>query len=188
MGRPGMDDARPHVRGRPLQHSPPRLLAEVAAAEVFVDRMHSCGVRAHDLAARCWTRSLTRHQFEGPRREVWRRYELAPPFWPLTVHRGAAGLTGYGVNREAVCVQYQQIKLPPAGPGSAATAERVEIVPQLRQLMRFASARNPALVYEPLTPQYAIHIVKEYLVDAAISLIEGSGPLRIDDDTRLAGR
>ena len=54
------------------------------AVDVFLEFMRNKRVRPYDIATRCRTRSLTRHVPIGPRREIVRSFDLAPPFWPVT--------------------------------------------------------------------------------------------------------
>lgn len=179
MGWSGDDEPGTHGRRHPMHEDRSRSLAERVAAEVFVYLMRSSRVRPYDLVAQCWTRSITRHRSDGPRNEISHHYELAPPFWPLTISRGTAGLAGYGVNRDAACVRYEQMTLPPTGYEDGLTVERAEFGPECRQLLRRASADNPAFLCKRLAPRYAVQVVKEYLIEAAISLAEGRGPLVI---------
>jgi len=44
-------------------------------------------------------------------------------------------------------------------------------------LVRRATPHNTIFVCETLPPEYAVEIVKDYLIDAALSLTEGRGTL-----------
>lgn len=141
-------------------------------------------VRHYDLVAERWTGSVTGPYRAGPRSEILHNYELAPPFWPLTTSRGRAALAGYGVNRDALCIRYEQMTLPRSGYNDGPTVECPEFGPAYRQLMQRASARNPAFLCERLPPWYAVQIVSEYLIEAALSLAEGRGPLIVENGSR----
>jgi hypothetical protein len=43
--------------------------------------------------------------------------------------------------------------------------------------LRHASGHEPAFVCEPLTPRESADVAKAYLIDAAMSLADGRGPL-----------
>jgi hypothetical protein len=89
-------------------------------------------------------------------------------------------VSGYGVHCEAVCIRYEQNTHPTGGYEFGFIASRAEFGPGFRQLMRRATPSNPAFVCEILPPRYAIQVVKNYLIDAALSLIEGRGPLIVN--------
>jgi hypothetical protein len=55
--------------------------------------------------------------------------------------------------------------------------QRVEFGPGCQGLLRRCSPARPVFICELLTPREAIEVVKTYLLDAAISLAEGRGPL-----------
>jgi hypothetical protein len=158
---------------------PSRSLAGRAAAEAFVYLMHRCRVREHELAVEGWIGAADRPVTGGTSREIVRRYRLAPPFWALTVKAGETTLTGYGVNTHAVLVRYAQRTIPLSGPADGFTAVRTEFGPGCRELLRRASGPVPAFVCESLTPREAQEVAKAYLIDAAMSLTEGRGPLVI---------
>lgn len=179
MGWSGSDEPGAHGRRHPMHEDRSRSLAERVAVEVFVHLMRSSRVRHYDLVAQRWTRAITRHRSDGPRNEILHHFELAPPFWPLTIDRGTAGWAGYGVNRDAACIRYEQMTVAPTGYEDGFTVERAEFGPECRQLMRRASAGNPAFLCERLAPRHAVQVVKDYLIEAAISLTEGRGPLVI---------
>lgn len=139
--------------------------------------MHRCRVRQHEYAVEGWIGAADRPVAGGTSREIVRRYRLAPPFWALTVKADEATLTGYGVNTHAVLVRYAQRVIPLSGPADGFTTVRTEFGPGCRELLRRASGPVPAFVCEPLTPGEAEEVAKTYLIDAAMSLAEGRGPL-----------
>lgn len=151
--------------------------AERAATEVFVLLMRRHRVRYFDLALWVSTRTITHHGFSGPKHEVVRRYEPAPPFWPLTIDRSQGALAGYGVNRGAACIAYAQYRHPTTEHVDAAAVERVVFAPGCRERIGHASRTNPAFACGRLTSRRAIEILKTYLIDAVISLSEGGGAL-----------
>ncbi len=143
----------------------------------------------YSIATQCRTRLITHHAFEGPKQEILRHFELAPPFWPLTVNRDSAPLAGYGVNQEAVCIRYKQHIPTINGRCDDNAVERTDFAPGCLEVMRRADLNNPAFVCEHLSPTDAIEIVSQYLIDAAISLTEGRGPLVVEvpnDPVRLS--
>jgi hypothetical protein len=148
---------------------PSRSVAVRAAAEAFVYSMHRCRVQQYDVVAQGWI-----HATEG---EIVRRFRMAPAFWPLTVKSDEATLTGYGVNAHAVVIRYAQRVFPLAGVTDGFTTVRTEFGPGCRDSLRRASGTVPAFVCEPLSPRDAQEVVRAYLIDAAMSLAEGRGPL-----------
>jgi hypothetical protein len=158
---------------------PSRSLAGRAAADAFVYLMHRCRVRQYELAVEGWIGAADRPVTGGTSREIVRRYRLAPPFWALTVKADEATLTGYGVNTHAVMVRYAQRVIPLNGPADGFTTVRTEFGPGCRELLRRASGPTPAFVCESLPPREAEDVAKAYLIDAAMSLAEGRGPLLV---------
>jgi hypothetical protein len=106
-----------------------------------------------------------------------RRYRSAPPFWALTVRADEATLTGYGVNTHAVLIRYAQRDIPLGRAVDGLTSVRTEFGPGCRELLRRASGAVPVFVCEPIPPREAEEVAKAYLIDAAMSLAEGRGPL-----------
>lgn len=148
--------------------------------------MRRARVRRYDIATQCRTRLITHHAFDGPKHELLRYFELAPPFWPLTVNRNQEVLAGHGVNHEAICIRYEHYVHPINGRRDDSTVERTSFASGCLEVMRRASRNNPAFVTEPVSPTDAVQIVKQYLIDAAISLIEGRGPLVVNGPIRLS--
>jgi hypothetical protein len=174
---------RQEPSARPRQQSAhedrPRSPAEQIAAEVFVKLMKSNRVRYYTIATQCWTRSITRHALEGPKQEIVRYFELAQPFWPLTIHQIQAVMTGYGISRGGTCIRYTRNPYPSNRHPDDVTVERVQFGPGCQELMRRASDNNPVFICERLAHLHAVKVVREYLIDAIISLSEGRGPLVI---------
>lgn len=150
------------------------------AVEVFLDFMHNKRVRPYDIATRCRTRSLTRHVPVGPRREIVRSFDLAPPFWPLTIDPYDGLLAGYGIDRSGACIRYTQNPYPLTSRADDVTVQRVQFSQGCQNVMRRATRSNPAFICEPLPPWRAVQVVGEYLIDAAISLSEGRGPVIVE--------
>lgn len=147
------------------------------AVEVFIVHMQHNRVRPYDIATRCRTRAVTRHVPTGPRREVLRSFELAPPFWPVTVDRNAAALTGYGIDRAGGCIRYLRNPYPLMNCVDDVMIQRVQFSPGCHEVMRRATRTNPAFVCDPLPYSQATEVLSEYLIDAAVSLSEGRGPV-----------
>jgi hypothetical protein len=184
-----MDPIRggPSRHGRRQQHrgQGARSVAGRVAAEVFVSLMQQNRVRPCDIAT--WGSSFFTEcdaSQVGAGYEIVRRFELSPPFWPLTTTRGGTGVSGYGVNCDAVCIRYEQNTHPANGYQFGVIASRAEFGPGCRELMRRATLSNPAFVCEILPPRYAIQVVKNHLIDAALSLIERRGPLVVNSPNR----
>ncbi|WP_067976050.1 hypothetical protein [Mycolicibacter icosiumassiliensis] len=147
------------------------------AVELFLEFMHNKRVRPYDIATRCRTRSLTRHVPVGPRREIVRSFELAPPFWPVTIDTYDGLLAGYGIDRYGACIRYTQNPYPLTSRADDVTVQRVQFSQGCQNVLRRATRTNPAFICEPLPPWRAVQVVREYLIDAAISLSEGRGPI-----------
>ncbi|WP_046302436.1 hypothetical protein [Mycobacterium sp. UM_Kg27] len=147
------------------------------AIEVFLVFMHNRRVRPFDIATRCRTRSLTRHVPVGPRHEIVRSFDLAPPFWPVTVDPYDGLLAGYGIDRDGTCIRYTQNPYSLTSRADDATVQRVQFSQGCQHVMRRATRTNPAFICEPLPPWRAVQVVGEHLIDAAISLSEGRGPV-----------
>lgn len=172
---------RRHLLSSAPEKQQRRSTAERVAAETFVHLMQRNRIRHYELVATCHIRSVTRSSPNGPRNDVLHHYEPAPPFWPLTVNRGQAeALTGYGVDHDAICVRYERLTLPLTGYDDGRTAEVAVFGPECRHLLQRASAANPAFLSERLPPWHAVQVVGEYLLEAALSLAEGRGPLVVD--------
>jgi hypothetical protein len=101
------------------------------------------------------------------------------PFWALTVEAGEATLTGYGVNTHAVLIRYARRVIPLSRPADGFTTVRTEFGPGCRELLIRASAPVPVFVCEPIPPREAEAVAKAHLIDAAMSLAEGRGPLEV---------
>lgn len=151
-------------------------LAARIAVEVFLEFMRTHQVRPYDIATRCRTRSFTRHVPAGPRQEIVRFFDLAPPFWPVAVDAYDGLLAGYGIDRGGACIRYTQNPYPLTGRADDMTVQSVQFSQGCHNLMRRATRTNPAFICEPLPPWRAVQIVTEHLIDAAISLSEGGGP------------
>ncbi|MGX9788214.1 hypothetical protein [Mycobacterium sp. MMS18-G62] len=172
LANPASSTARISVRaGRS------RSLAERAAAEAFVHLMHRCRVRQYDIAAESWMQADDRPVAGGTSREIVRHYRLAPPFWPLTIKSDEPALTGFGVNAHAVVIRYAERTFPLSGPGDGFTAVRTQFGPGCREVLRRATGTNPSFICEPLSPLEAEEVVRAHLIDAAMALAEGRGPL-----------
>ncbi|UVO12510.1 hypothetical protein NM962_22175 [Mycobacterium sp. SVM_VP21] len=150
------------------------------AVDVFLEFMRNKRVRPYDIATRCRTRSLTRHVPIGPRREIVRSFDLAPPFWPVTIDRYDGLLAGYGINRNGACIRYTQNPYPLTSRADDVTVRRVQFSQGCQNVMRRATRTNPAFICEPLPPWRAVQVVGEYLIDAALSLSEGRGPVIVE--------
>ena len=100
-----------------------------------------------------------------------------PPFWSLTVKADEAALTGYGVNAHAVLIRYAQRVISSGREMDGFTSVRTEFGPGCRELLRRASGAIPAFVCEAIPAREAEKVVRAYLIDAAMALAEGRGPL-----------
>lgn len=156
---------------------PSRSLAERAATEAFVYLMHRSRVPQYDVVAQGWIQATERPVTGGTSREIVRRFRLAPAFWPLTVRSDQAPLTGYGVNAHAVVIRYARRVFPLNGATDGFTAIRTEFGPGCRDTLGRATGTVPAFVSERLSPRDAEKVVRDYLIDAAMSLTEERGPL-----------
>jgi hypothetical protein len=154
-------------------------LAERAAAQAVAYLMHRCQVSRHEVAVEGWIGAADRPVAGGTSREIVRRYRLAPPFWALTVQADETVLTGYGLNTHAVLIRYAQRTIPLGSDGDGFTAVRTEFGPGCRVLLRRASGSIPAFVCEAVSPSEAEEVARTYLIDAAMSLAEGRGPLLV---------
>lgn len=167
-----------HIRsGLPLADADhARSIPERVAAEAFVTWMRRHRVPEHRRALQCWTRYVSHLAACEPQHEIVRHYELAQPFWPLTINGAEPAQGGYGVDQLARCIRYRHDSdpIPTAGGGPT---ERVEFGIGCQGLVGRSSQARPVFVCEPLSPRDAIQVVKNYLIDAAISLAEGHGPL-----------
>lgn len=134
-------------------------------------------VRPYDIATHCRTRSVTRHVPVGPRREIVRSFDLAPPFWPVTVDPYGGLPAGYGIDRDGACIRYTQNPYPLTNRVDDVTVQRVQFTPGCHNVMRRATRTNPAFICERLPAWHAVQIVTEHLIDAAVSLSEGRGPI-----------
>lgn len=165
--------------GIPVRAKRSRSSAERAAAEAFVYVMHRWQVGSYELAVEGWIGATDRPVAGGTNREIVRRYQCAPPFWALTVTADETVLAGYGVNAHAALVRYAQRTIPLGGDGDGFTAVRTEFGPGCRELLRQASGAVPVFICEPVSASEAEEVVKDYLIDAAMSLAEGRGPLLV---------
>jgi hypothetical protein len=156
-----------------------RSLAERAATEAFVFLMHRCRVAWNEVAVEGWIGATDRPVAGGTNREIVRHYRSAPPFWTLTVKADETTLTGYGVNAHAVLIRYAQRVIPLSGPADGFTSVRTEFGPGCRELLRCTSGALPAFICEPVSPREAEKVAAVYLIDAAVSLAEGRGPLLV---------
>lgn len=139
--------------------------------------MHRRRVAWHELAIEAWIGATDRPVAGGTNREIVRRYRSAPPFWALTVKADEATLTGYGVNTHAVLIRYACRDIPLGREVDGFTSVRTEFGPGCRELLKRASGAMPVFVCDPIPPREAEKVVKAYLIDAAMSLTEGRGPL-----------
>jgi hypothetical protein len=139
--------------------------------------MHRRRVAWHDVAVEGWIGAADRPVAGGTNREIVRRYRAAPPFWALTVKADETTLTGYGVNAHAVLIRYAERVVPLSGNTDGFTSVRTEFGPGCRELLRRASGAMPVFVCEPVPPHEADEVAAVYLLDAAMSLAEGRGPL-----------
>jgi hypothetical protein len=154
-----------------------RSLAERAAAEAFVFLMHRYRVACHEVAVEAWIGATHRPVAGGTNREIVRHYRSAPPFWALTVKADEPTLIGYGVNAHAVVIRYAQRDVPSDREADGFASVRTEFGPGCRELLRRASGSVPVFVCERLAPQQAENVARAYLVDGALCLAEGRGPL-----------
>ncbi|MCV7385472.1 hypothetical protein [Mycolicibacter longobardus] len=134
-------------------------------------------VRPYDIATHCRIRSVTRHVPTGPRQEIQRSFEIAPPFWPITIDPGDTALTGYGIDRAGACIRYTRNPYPLINRVDHVTIQRVQFAPRCYDLMCRATRVNPAFICETLPYRQTVEILTEYLIDAAVSLCEGRGPI-----------
>lgn len=142
-----------------------------------MELMRNNRVRTCDIATRCRTRSVTRHVPTGPRREILRSFELAPPFWPVTIAHGDTVPTGYGIDRAGACIRYARNPYPLINRVDEVMIQRVQFAPGCHDVMRRATRTNPVFICEPLPYQQTVEILTEYLIDAVVSLSEGRGPV-----------
>lgn len=147
------------------------------AVEVFIGLMRKNRVRTYDIATWCRTRELTRHVPTGPRREIVRSFEIAPPFWPITIDRGEVAMTGFGIDRAGACIRYTQNPYPLTDQVDSVTIQRVRFSAGCHNLLRRATRTNPAFICDRLPERQAIRVLAEYLIDATVSLSEGRGPV-----------
>jgi hypothetical protein len=133
----------------------------------------------HEVAVEGWIGAADRPVAGGTSHEIVRRYRATPPFWAVTIKSDEAMPTGYGVNAHAVVIRYAQRDIPLASATDGFSAVRTEFGPGCKELLRRASGAEPAFVYEALPPHEAQVVVATYLIDAALSLAEGRGPLLI---------
>lgn len=159
-------------------------MAERVATEAFVYWMRHRRVRPCDVATRCRSVFTERDSSctSGPRYEIVRHLDPSPPFWPLTVNRDLT--SGYGITCEATCIRYEQQPYSTYGYVFGFIGERVEFGPGCGEFMRRSTPHNSIFVCEILPPEYAVEIVKNYLIDAALSLTEGRGPLIVNNTER----
>jgi hypothetical protein len=136
--------------------------------------MHRRRVGWYEVAVEGWIGATDRPAAGGTSREIVRRYRSAPPFWALTVESDEATPTGYGVNTHAVLIRYAQRVIPLTGEVDGFTSVRTEFGPGCRELLRRAI---PVFVCEAIAPGDAEQVARAYLIDAAISQAEGTGPL-----------
>lgn len=160
----GTDDFTSAIPGWPS-----RSVAVRAAAEAFVYLMHRGRVQKYDVVAQGWIQATDN--------EIVRRFRMAPAFWPVTVRPDEATMTGYGVNAHALVIRYAQRVFPLTGVTDGFTTVRTEFGPDCRDSLGRASGTVPAFVCEPLSPRDAQEVVRAYLIDAAMSHVEGRGPL-----------
>ncbi|MGV0626517.1 hypothetical protein [Mycolicibacter minnesotensis] len=139
--------------------------------------MRSNRVRPYGIATRCRTRSFTRHVPVGPRHEIVHSFDFASPFWPVTVDQDAHTLTGYGIDHGGACIRYTPNPHALFSRFDDVTIQRVQFAPGCHDLMRRATRANPAFICETLAHRQGVQLLRDYLVDAALSLAEGRGPL-----------
>ena len=112
-----------------------------------------------------------------------RHLEPSPPFWPRTVNGDQTA--GYGITCGATCIHYEQRCYPADGYVFGFLGERAEFGPGCRELKRRATPHNTVIVCATLPPRHAVNLVKNYLIDAVLSLTEGRGPLTVNDTAPL---
>jgi hypothetical protein len=103
---------------------------------------------------------------------------MAAPFWPLTADSDQ--VRGYGITSDGHCIRYERTSSSISRYAFGFIAQRTEFAPGCQEAMCRATPSNPAFVCEVLPAQSAVQIITNYLVDAAVSLTEGRGPLIID--------
>jgi hypothetical protein len=151
-----------------------------AAAEVFVYLMRQCRVRPYDIATSCSSRFADRDDppAGGSHFEIVRHVDMAAPFWPLTADSDQ--VCGYGMTSDGRCIRYKRTSSSISGHAFGFIEQRAEFAPGCQEVMRRATASNPAFGCEVLPARSAVQIITNYLIDAAVSLTEGRGPLIID--------
>ena len=124
----------------------------------------------HDNATSCSSRFADRDDppAGGSHFEIVRHFDLAAPFWPLTADSDQ--VCGYGMTSDGHCIRYERTSFSISRYAFGFIEQRAE----------FATPSNPAFMCEVLPAQSAVQIITNYLVDAAVSLTEGRGPLIID--------
>jgi hypothetical protein len=136
--------------------------------------MHRYRVAWHEVAVEAWIGATDRPVAGGTNREIVRRYRSAPPFWAITLKADESTLSGYGINTHAVVIRYAERDIPSGREIDGFASVRTEFGPGCRELLRHAST---AFVCEPIAPCEADNVASTYLIDAALSLVEGRGPL-----------
>ena len=154
-------------------------VADRIAAEVFVQMMHRWRIRPLDMATQCHSEFIEREGTQGPaaRYEIVRHFRPSSPFWPLTV--SGDGTAGFGITCEARCIHYQRRSFRAASHVFGFIAERVDFGPGCQRLAG-AGPSQTVVVCEIVPPQQAVRVIKRYLIDATLSLINGHGPLKAD--------
>jgi hypothetical protein len=66
-------------------------------------------VRPCEVATQCTSRFSD--PWRAPAMRSCASLDLAPAFWPLAMTRGETGTAGYGINCEAVCIRYDDMKI-----------------------------------------------------------------------------
>lgn len=151
-----------------------------AAAEVFVHLMRQSRVRHYDIATSCSSRFADRDDppAGGSHFEIVRHFDIAAPFWPLTADSDQ--VCGYGMTSDGHCIRYKRTSPSISRYAFGFIEQRAEFAPGCQEMMRRATPRNPAFACEVLPAQSAVQIISNCLVDAAVPLTEGRGPLIID--------
>ncbi|CPR04096.1 hypothetical protein BN000_03756 [Mycobacterium europaeum] len=151
-----------------------------AATEAFVYLMRQYRVRPYDIATTCSSRFADRDAPPAGRShfEIVCHFDVAAPFWPLTAD--ADQVCGYAISSDGHCIRYERTSFSISPYAFGFIEQRAEFAPGCREVIRRATASNPAFVCKVLPARSAVHVIAKYLIDAAVTLIERRGPLAVE--------
>jgi hypothetical protein len=111
-----------------------------------------------------------------------RPFTLADRFWALTISADSKMIAGFGITRHGVCISYTKMIGPPlrSEPHPPTTPNRR---PRANQMRTANGPRNFACASNPLSVEATTRVMANYLVEAVASLVDGSGPLVVNDVT-----